>query len=169
MQGYAGKVVKLELTPVWSCFTIGENGDFTAAAEGAIPDASITFMPVAALRQVVGDKPFDSGVIKLEGDAELAVEISQVLRQLQWEYEEDLSALIGDIPAHELVGLARSVIAEGRRQMLSLAGMFAEYWQEEQPLIAGKRVLERFAKEVDELRDATERLGKRMENMGRRI
>jgi len=107
----------------------------------------------------------DASQIRLAGDVELATEVAKVLQLLQWEYEEDLSKLIGDIPAHELVRYGRRALAEGRRQTLSLAGMFAEYWLEERPLIARKRDLERFAMEVDRLRDDAERLAKNIKKL----
>ena len=40
---------------------------------------------------------------------------------------------------------------------------FAEYWTEEQPLIAGARDIEAFNRAVDQLRDDAARLEKRIE------
>jgi ubiquinone biosynthesis protein UbiJ len=40
--------------------------------------------------------------------------------------------------------------------------MLTEYWQEEQPLIAKKRHVEKFIQEVDQLRDDVARLEKRL-------
>jgi ubiquinone biosynthesis protein UbiJ len=87
------------------------------------------------------------------------------LRGMQWEYEEDLSRLIGDVPAHEIAELGRKVFSEAKKQSVNIAEMFTEYWQEEQPLIAKKRHVEQFVKDVDTLRDDVERLDKRVENL----
>ena len=43
--------------------------------------------------------------------------------------------------------------------------MLSEYWQEEQPMLAKKRHVQRFVSEVDVLRDDTERLAKRIEKL----
>jgi ubiquinone biosynthesis protein UbiJ len=43
--------------------------------------------------------------------------------------------------------------------------MFAEYWLEEQPLIAKRRHLEQFSRAVDALHEDTERLAKRLEKL----
>jgi ubiquinone biosynthesis protein UbiJ len=45
--------------------------------------------------------------------------------------------------------------------------MLAEYWLEEQPLIAKKRHLEEFSTEVDALRNDVDRLAKRLEKLER--
>jgi ubiquinone biosynthesis protein UbiJ len=45
---------------------------------------------------------------------------------------------------------------------------FAEYWTEEQPLIAAARDLEAFARAVDELRDDAARLEKRIERLAQK-
>lgn len=161
---YAGKTVHISLPPLAIDLTLIDSGEFVPAPEHAVIDATLALPPAAALRFLTS-RQLDRADMELQGDAELAAVVSRVLRHLEWEYEEDLSRLIGDIPAHELVGLGKRVIGEGRRQFWSIAGMLAEYWQEEQPLIAKKRHLERFAHEVDRLRDDAERLAKRLEKL----
>lgn len=163
LRPYAGRTVRLSLLPFEASFAISDNGDFLPAPEGATAEASILLTPTAALR-LLADQPPEK-LVKVEGDGDLAAEIGKVLHLLQWEYEEDLSRLIGDIPAHQLVSLGKRVAAEGRRQAESLAGMFTEYWLEEQPLIAKSRHLKQFSKEVDALRDDVERLAKRLEKL----
>ena len=164
LRAYAGKTVQLSLPPVATELTLIDSGEFVPAPDHATIDATLALTPLAALRFLTSGH-LDQADLELQGDAEFASAVGKVLRHLEWEYEEDLSRLIGDIPAHELVGLGKRVIGEGRRQFWSVAGMLAEYWQEEQPLIAKKRHLERFASEVDRLRDDTERLAKRLEKL----
>jgi ubiquinone biosynthesis protein UbiJ len=47
----------------------------------------------------------------------------------------------------------------------NLARSFAEYWTEEQPLIARASDVEKFNRDVDRLRDDVARLEKRVENL----
>lgn len=161
---YAGKTICLNLPPISSMVTLVDGGEFVPAIENAIPDATITLKPTAALRRLTG-QPLRADDYRLEGDAELATNVGKVLQQLEWEVEEDLSRLIGDVPAQQLVNFGKRAVDEGRRQAESLAGMFAEYWLEEQPLIAKKHHLEQFAAEVDTLRNDVERLTKRLEKL----
>lgn len=165
LRAFAGRSVRLSLLPFGASFVISGNGDFLPAPDGTTTEASIYLTPTAAL-QILADQPPEQ-LVKVEGDSELATEIGKVLRQLQWEYEEDLSRLIGDIPAHQLVSLGKRVASEGKRQAVSLAGMFSEYWLEEKPLIAKRRHLERFSEDVSTLRDDVERLTKRLEKLDR--
>ncbi len=164
LRAHAGKTVQLALPPVSTRLTLIDSGEFVPAPDDAVAAAGIGSTPISALR-FLASRELPRSDLVLHGDAELAAAVGKVLQQLEWEYEEDLSRLIGDIPAHELVKLGRRVAAEGRRQLWSLAGMFAEYWLEEQPLIAKRRHLENFAREVDRLRDGSERLAKRLEKL----
>jgi ubiquinone biosynthesis protein UbiJ len=52
-----------------------------------------------------GDKP----AVHVEGDVQLAAEINWLVDHLRWDLEEDLSRLIGDVPAHTLGELGRAV------------------------------------------------------------
>ena len=97
---------------------------------------------------------------------ELAHEISFIARHLTWDVEEDLARAIGDIAAHRVVAAARGVGKWGREAALRTAQGASEYWTEESPLIASRVKVESFVREVAELRDAVERLAKRIERLG---
>ncbi|HEY3327044.1 MAG TPA: SCP2 sterol-binding domain-containing protein [Novimethylophilus sp.] len=168
LRAYAGKTVQINLPPVAINLTLIDSGEFVPSPDHAGIDATIALTPLAALR-FLASRQLDHADLELRGDTEFAAAVGKVLQQLEWEFEEDLSRLIGDIPAHGLVGLGKRVVGEGRRQFWSVAGMLAEYWEEEQPLIAKKRHLERFVHEVDRLRDDTERLEKRLEKLEKLI
>ncbi len=96
---------------------------------------------------------------------EFAQEISFLARNLDWDVEEDLSRVVGDVAAHRMVGAAREAASWGREASLRLAQGAAEYWTEEAPLIASRVKVESFVREVAELRDAAERLEKRIERL----
>jgi len=166
LQPYAGKTVCFNLPLISSTLTIIDGGEFVPSIENAIPDATIHLTPIAALRRLTG-QPLQPGDYRLEGDTELAANVGKVLQQLEWEFEEDLSKLIGDIPAQQAVSFGKHIVKEGSRQVESLAGMFAEYWLEEQPTIAKKRHLEELSTEVDTLRNDINRLAKRLEKLER--
>jgi ubiquinone biosynthesis accessory factor UbiJ len=165
LQPFAGRAVRFNLPPVSATITILEDGGLAASGEAAEPEATVTIPPTAALRLLANDDKANS-LITLEGDAELAAVFSRVLRNMQWDYEEDLSKLVGDIPAHQAMELGRKTVAGIKRQSLNVAQMFSEYWQEEQPLIAKKRHVENFIRDVDRLRDDVERLQKRVAKLG---
>ena len=117
------------------------------------------------IRRALMQKLESAAVSRIDGDAGLAGAVGNVLQGLRWDVEEDLSRVIGDIPAHQLTQGGQKIRQELGRQAWAVAGMLAEYWLEEEPLIAKRRHLEQFSHDVDTLRDDVERLAKRLEKL----
>ncbi len=64
--------------------------------------------PIAIAQAVLrGDKPG----VRIEGDVQLAAEINWLADHIRWDIEEDLSRVIGDVPAHMLGRAARGMAA----------------------------------------------------------
>lgn len=168
LQPFGGKSVRFNIPPVSATLVVLEDGGLAMAGDAAVPDAIVTIPFSVALRLLADDEAATT-LATLEGDTELAAALAKVLRNIQWEYEEDLSKLIGDAPAHEIAEFGRKAAAEVRKQGFNVAEMLTEYWQEEQPLIAKKRHVEQFVKEVDILREDTERLTKRLDKLSAKI
>ena len=164
LQPYSGKTVLFHFPPVRIQLAILEDGGLAAAGEAAIISATVT-LPLSAAMRLLARDPGAETLATIDGDTELAMTLSKVLRNMQWEYEEDLSKVIGDVPAHQLAKFGRKVAAEVHKQTLNIADMFAEYWQEERPLIAKKRHVSQFMQEVEELRDEIERMEKRLDKL----
>lgn len=164
LQPYSGKIVRFNMPPVSVTLTVLEDGGLAAAGDTAVPDANVTMPPSVAVRLLANDDTANT-LVTLEGDTELAATLSKVLRGMRWEYEEDLSRIIGDAPAYELAQFGRKAVAGVRKQTVNLAEMLVEYWQEEQPMLAKKRHVAQFVRDVDILREDTERLEKRMEKL----
>ena len=166
---HAGKTIQLEIPPISLRLTIESNGEFSAfsantdsiSAQNTSSDAILSLPPSAALRMALQGK-LDTSKVTMQGDTALAASVGKVLRELSWDIEEDLSRVVGDIPATKIVSMGKQFLQQGKQQSASFAAMLAEYWQEETPLIAKRHHLEQFTTEVDELRDATERLAKKV-------
>jgi len=164
LRPFAGRAVRFVIPPISATITVLEDGGLAMAGETAAPEATATVPFSVALRLLAGDEAAHT-LITLEGDTELAAALAKVLRNIQWEYEEDLSHLIGDAAAHQVGEFGRKAASEAKHQTLNVAQMFSEYWQEEQPLIAKKRHVENFLKEIDALREDVERFEKRLEKL----
>jgi ubiquinone biosynthesis protein UbiJ len=158
---FAGKTVRINLAPVNASLTILEDGGLAMAGETAQYEASISLTPSLALRLLAKDTAAQTQ-IKVEGDTELATALAKVLQAMKWDYEEDLSQVFGDISATKINEFGKHVVHTAKKQSINLAEMLTEYLQEEQPLIAKKRHIEKFIQEVDQLRDDTARLEKRL-------
>lgn len=88
------------------------------APAAATPDLLIAIAadsPVVLLQSaLVGKAP----PVKIEGDVQLAAELGWLAENLRWDVEEDLSRVLGDIPAHALADAGRRMLA-GLKQFLA--------------------------------------------------
>ena len=164
LQPFSGQTVAIYLGPVTANLTVLENGGLAMAGESTIDDASISLSPSLALRILAKDTAASSQV-QITGNTELAKALAKVLQGMRWDYEEDLSKIIGDIPATQANAFAKKTYSEAKSKVINVTEMLTEYWQEENPLIAKKRHVEAFVKDVDQLRDDVERLEKRIEKL----
>ena len=167
LQPHAGKTVAFEVAPIRHAFTILESGEVAVAAPGSAPATQIRLTPGLLLRLAARDETAWRDV-QLEGDTDLGAAVHQLAHHLRWDVEEDLSRVFGDIAAHRMAETGRAAGRWGRQAADNTGRAFAEYWTEERPLIAGARDLESFYREVDELRDGTDRVEKRVESLLRR-
>jgi ubiquinone biosynthesis protein UbiJ len=103
--------------------------------------------------------------IEIEGSADLASAVDHLFRNLDWDFEEDLTKVFGDVVAHRLASGSRAFAAWQREAALRLAENLVEYWTEEQPLLARPTDVESLCRDVDTLRDAVARLEKRIERL----
>jgi ubiquinone biosynthesis protein UbiJ len=158
---FGGKTVRFNIPPMSATLTVLEDGGLAMAGESSSADASVSIPLPVAIRLLANDDSAAT-LATLEGDTELAAALAKVVRGMTWEYEEDLSRVIGDIPAHQVAEFGRKAASEIKSQSVNLVQMLSEYWQEEQPMIAKKRHVEAFNRQVDSLREDTERLEKRI-------
>jgi len=165
---FSGRGVSVEVDPVSLILTVGPDGVLATANGATQPDATARLSVLTLMRLAAGDERARAAV-ELSGDTAFAAVVAGVLRELRWDAEEDLSKLIGDIAAHRLVQAGRSFSAWQREVALNLAQGAAEFWTEEQPLLASQQGTEQWANAVDEMRDAAERLEKRIERLARMI
>jgi ubiquinone biosynthesis protein UbiJ len=164
LQGCAGKTARFECPPVSVAFTVLETGEVTAAPAATTPQVTIALTPGLMLRVLARDETVWND-IAVAGDTDFATVINHVWRNLRWDVEEDLARVFGDIAAHRMMQTGRTLDQWRAQSFDNLARSFAEYWTEEQPLIARAHDVEHFNRNVDELRDDVARLEKRIESL----
>jgi len=165
LRPHAGRTVGLHVGPLAMAFTIQTTGEVAAAPRGASRDLEVRISPFLLPRLAAREEAAFAG-IEMQGDAELAREVSFLARNLTWDFEEDLSRVVGDIAAHRIAAAAGGAGRWGREAALRVAQGAAEYWTEESPLIASRVKLEAFAREVAELGAALDRLDERIRRLG---
>lgn len=166
LQPFAGKSVQITILPVSSALVILEDGSLAMAGETNIPDASINIAPSLLLRLLAKDEAAKLQ-IEITGDTQLATALAKVFSHLRWDYEDDLSKLVGDVPANKIGSFARSSVQTIKDTGSNIASMLTEYWQEEKPMLAKKRHVEQFNSEVDRLRSDVERFEKRLQKLAK--
>ena len=161
---HAGRTAAFHVGPVTLAFTVQTTGEVAAAVAGAARDLEVRVSPFL-LPRLAAHEEAAFREIEMQGDMELAQDVSFLARNLTWDAEEDLSRVVGDIAAHRIVSTARSFIGWSADAGVRIAQGAAEYWTEESPLIATRVKVDTFVGGVSELRDAIERLEKRIEKL----
>lgn len=166
LAGFAGSEVCLRVAPIEVMFRIDESGMVCDAVPGEIPEVVISF-PIAELPSMFADPSHrPMGAVSLEGNAKLAETLGFVFRNLQWDIEEDLARIFGDIPAHRMVQGIQSLKTVHDRAVESVGANFAEYFGEEQKLLVTRPALAALSQDVQTLRDDTALLEKRLGRIG---
>jgi len=161
---YAGKTAAFHVGPVKFAWTVQTTGEVTAAIPGVTPDLEVRISPFLLPRLAMHDEAAYREV-GMTGDAEFAHEISFLARNLRWDAAEDLSKVVGDVAAHRAAGAAHATAHWASEAVKRTTAGAAEYWTEESPLIASRVKVEDFTHGVSDLRDAIERLEKRIERL----
>jgi ubiquinone biosynthesis protein UbiJ len=159
---FAGKCAAISVFPMQLRLLVTSEGYVETATSGTNADTTVVMTPALVGRVLVGDQTAQ-GEAKIEGDTAFAQEIAFLARHLRWDYEEDLSRVVGDVVAHRVGETTRGLAAWRVEAAKNLAENFRDYWVQERPLVASRTAIERFNREVDELRDSVERLAKRVE------
>lgn len=161
---FAGQRVRFRIAPLPDLVVeIDESG---LVATGTAEDVALTLtIPPAALPRILARDEAALREVGLEGDAALASTIQFLFQTLRWDVEEDLSRVVGDVVAHRMAGAARAFAAWQRQATGRLGENFAEYLKDEAGLLMHSYELEAFGREVGDLRDAVERLEKRIQRL----
>lgn len=167
LRPHAGKIARFRCPPFDATLAVQESGEVAPAAAGAAPTVTLTLTPGLLLRVAARDDTVWRDLV-IDGDTALAGTIHHLWRHLRWDVEADLSRVFGDVAAHRMAASGHALQRWAQMSGDNLARSFAEYWTEEQPLIAAKTDVARFNADVDQLRDDIARLEKRIARLGAR-
>jgi ubiquinone biosynthesis protein UbiJ len=175
---HAGKVVALEMPFGRFAVQITDDGQLKAAsqhetstvADGQAAPAIRTALVLTISSQALATLLTSSGSIRenafksvtIAGDADLAQLLGRLAGQVRWEYEEDLSRLIGDAPAHFAVAQGKKIASAGKAAGIDLLQNTVEYLSEEKKVLLNQRDFAIHKNQLMELRDSVERLDKRI-------
>jgi ubiquinone biosynthesis protein UbiJ len=162
---FAGRSARLQAAPFSVQLAIVADGGFSADAG---PPTVTIGVDAAALPRVLLEPKAALRNVRLDGDAEFAQALSNVLQKLRPEPEEELARFVGDAAAVRVVALLRAALAGAREAGGRLAVQAADYLVAENPMLVSRQEMEAFAADVARLRDDVERLAKRIDLHSRR-
>lgn len=162
---FAGRAARLSLPPFRLDFLVAADGTLmapgTASEDCDVEIALPVETPLLALRGAEAV----AKATRISGSAEFADALGLVLRNLRWDFEEDLSRAVGDIAAHRIAGLLRAFGAWHQQATRKLAENIAEYLSEERPTLVNQGALNAFSADVNRLSDDLTRVESRIRNM----
>ena len=158
---HVGQTAVFAIPPLEIALSVAGDGTVIPAAADTKPDLRIRLTVPSAFRVLAGDMAA-AEIADVDGDAAFAATVRRLVGQLRWDVEEDLSRVVGDIAAHRIADAGRSANLWGRDAADRLSRGAAEYVTEEVRILPPRAEVESWLDDIDQLRDAVERLEKRL-------
>lgn len=155
---FVGQCVALEMGARF-CWQIVEPGRLISTKQ---PADAVLSVSLAALPLLLADRMAFNRSVRIAGDEKLGMAFAQIISQLRWDTEEELSHLVGDVMAHRLMRICPPLIVWPWQGLNAFLHTLAEYYQHESGDIVGRTELTAFYQKVDRLRADTDRLEKRV-------
>ena len=155
-------IVRLRLTSTGQTLAV--------TRDDAPADATLTG-GVLGLLALTGDsaqRVLQRGAVTISGDSEVAKGFRELAQLLRPDLEEELSLLVGDVPAHQLGRLARLGASFSARAADTTLRNLAEYLGHERGDLVSRNEGEQFLRGVDALREGVDRLQARLDLLARR-
>ena len=134
-------------------------------------DARISGSPFAllALARNGPAQASTSARATVSGDAEIANLYRQLFAAARPDFEEELSRLVGDLPARRLSQFAQRAACWMRRTHRTVGDNIAEYLQEESRDLVNRYELAEFLRGVDTVRETADRVDARLSRLEHRV
>ena len=140
-------------------------GSYPDEEQGGIVDATIHGSPIALIRLSTSDNAGETMLksdVEIEGDMHVAEKFSAILRDVNIDWEELLSKLVGDIVAHQAGQATRNVTGWLKDTREAMQQNTAEYLSEESGLAPAEAEINEFVEQVDDIRMDVDRLEARI-------
>jgi len=130
------------------------------------PDTVISGSPFALFSMAAPEEAARWGTpesrVTITGDANLARDLERLFSRLDPDWEGRLSRLLGEVWGHQVAAGLRAGAEQAKASAGSAGEMLSEYLRRSQGPLAQAEEVEAFARGVDDLREAVERLEARV-------
>jgi len=169
LAGLTGKLIAVKLRGLGITLYMAPHGggiQLLRDYDGS-PDAVISGTPVSLARVGLGEERglLFAGEVEICGDVTLGQRFEAILRDIDIDWEEHLSRLVGDVAAHQVGNLVRDAFNWGAKSVDSLCRDITEYLQEESRYLPHRDEVDKFLAAVDVLRNDVERLEARVKRL----
>ena len=166
LKKFHNKTILIKISEISIYLSVNKKGLLEHIGHVKNPDASITMPIKSFINQIILKENKD---ITIKGDIDLAKEVSEILKKIKWDIEEDLSKIIGDVAANRAGILGGKILNESKKITINIAEAFKEYWEEEKPLIAKKTRVHQFLAEIDNISEDVERIEAKINSLALKI
>ena len=157
---HAGKTIKFTTTAPRFCIylSVEENHLTFSNFRDSDADTAIEGPAMALMAQLTrSDNSIIGTRIKISGDQALARELLTILKNLDVDWEEPLSLILGDVAAHHLGRFTRKTLGWIQGATRNLMTDARDFLVEEQKLLVERPRIEHFYQQVDKLREDYDR------------
>ncbi len=140
-------------------------GNYPSEEDGGVVDATIHGSPMALIRLGASNnagKTMLESDVEIDGDMRVAETFSAILKDLDIDWEEHLSKLVGDIIAHQAGQVARGATDWFTETIDVMKLNTAEYISEESKLSPADAEVHHYMEQVDDVRMGVDRLEARI-------
>lgn len=182
-----GKIIRLHITgldlnlyflPAVSGIQVMSNYHDSAVADVQVNDDNTSFTgevdatihgsPMALMRLSTSENSGASMLesdVEIDGDMRVAEQFSAILKEVDFDWEELLSKLVGDTVAHQAGQVVRSGTEWFSQSIEAMKLNTSEYLSEESKATPAEAELEYYMDQVDDLRMDSDRLAARVKNI----
>jgi ubiquinone biosynthesis accessory factor UbiJ len=166
----AGRCVAIMVPGVLRLRVASTGQTLAVTRDDAPADATLSggLLSLLALGGQSGQAVIQRGEVSVSGDDEIARSFRELAQLLRPDPEEELSLLIGDVPAHQLGRLARLGVRLGARAADTTLRNLGEYFAHERGDLVSRNEGEQFLRGVDALREGVDRLRARIDLLAQR-
>lgn len=170
LRAFDGKVICIEILGPNRRIYLSINADRMAVVQSCEtePDATISGSPTALFRLGMHRDAaplFFTGDVVIQGDTRLGRQFKSLLADMDIDWEEHLSRLVGDMAAHRVFELFNELRTWSKTAADHFANDLGEYLQEESRDVVSEAEMGMFYQQVDRLRDDTDRLEARINRL----
>src|SRR5699024_10106456 len=144
-----------------------EDGLGVSAECDDAPDTTNSGTPLALLAMAVPEWRAPGSGVRIEGDAGTGQAFEKLLKQLDPDWEAMFVERFGPVVGHQLWRMLADARAGARRASRTAADQTARFLREESGLLVTRQEVNDFVHEVDELREAADRLEAQLRRRGR--